>query len=322
MPMNKHLIDIDVLSWNEYTMWDLDWYVSDPAYFFDRADEKTKVIQYSQIEFKDMPTTLCTLYGNMNAMATRTGKELTKEERRELCNLRKADPDYNPEVWWYTSAGCDTVRRWWNTHNPDNKIVTFAIDVTSSLWKKFFAKNFPVATSVRLNAAYSKDNRDGMLDATSWGTTTGGHCRMRMGMKFYDNYIVWGKWRMYEYPSVENYMKSLENGYERVIMYAFFLEKELSGDWKKLVNAMRAGLWNWEREDDLLTRFEAKTIAMRIGMWKVIEKDIWNGRKADDAASKYEYSVMMNRANKNFPIYLWTDRNQFLTRKQAILMLP
>jgi hypothetical protein len=53
---------------------------------------------------------------------------------------------------------------------------------------------------------------------------------MRIGMKFHDNYIVSKKWREYEYPNVGSYMESVKNGFERQVFYAFFLEKELSGD--------------------------------------------------------------------------------------------
>lgn len=69
--MTKHLLDIDKQSGYEYQMEDLDGYVADPAYFFERAAEVAKAIKYSQIEFKEMPTTLCTLYGNMDTLASR-----------------------------------------------------------------------------------------------------------------------------------------------------------------------------------------------------------------------------------------------------------
>lgn len=58
--MVKHLIDIDQQTGFEYRMEDLDGYVSDPAYFFERAAEVMKPIKYSQIEFRELPTTLCT----------------------------------------------------------------------------------------------------------------------------------------------------------------------------------------------------------------------------------------------------------------------
>ena len=72
--------------------------VADSAYFFERASEVMKPLKWSQVEFKDMPTTLCTLYGNMNALASRTGREFSVAERRELCNLRMAEKDFNPAV--------------------------------------------------------------------------------------------------------------------------------------------------------------------------------------------------------------------------------
>ena len=157
-----------------------------------------------------MPSTLCTLYGNLNALATRTGREFTTDERRELCNLRKADKDYKAESGGYTAAGCDTVRRWWNTRYPENPIITFAVEVGSELGKKFFAKNFPVSTSVRINTAYITDTRDGIMNNTTWGKISGGHCRMRCGMRFHDNYKS-KTWMEYEYPNVENYFESLRN---------------------------------------------------------------------------------------------------------------
>ena len=317
----KHLLNIDEQLWTEWQLEELDGMVSDPAYFFDRAREVMKPIKYSQREFKDMPSTLCTLYGNMNALASRIGRELTIAERRELCQLRLADKDYKPEFWGFTSAWCDTVRRWWNTHNPENLIVTFAIDVTSELWKKFFSKNFPVATSVRLNSAYAIDSKDWTMNETSWGKTTGWHCRMRIGMKFHDNYFINKQWREYEYPSIENYLDSVDNWYERPIIHAFFLEKELSWDWKRLVDAMKKWWWDGSRSNDNLTRFESSAIAFRIWKWVVPIEKIWNQKWPNDAVSRYEFSVMVNRADKSRELYLWTDRNRSITRKEAILLL-
>lgn len=134
----------------------------------------------------------------------------------------------------------DVVRNWWNTHNPDNKVISFEIDVRSELGRKFYAKQFPLVTSLRGNRAYSLDHQtDGILDETSWGKTTFGHCRMRCGDIFHDNYIVSGKWREYKYPNLDRYLQGVANGYDRPLAYAFFLENELSGDGKILVEAMK-----------------------------------------------------------------------------------
>lgn len=94
-------------------------------------------------------------------------------------------------------------------------------------------------------------------------------------MPFHDNYFVNKQWRVYEYPSIENYLKAVENGYERPIMHAFFLENELSGDGAKLVKYMKAKVWNGENSNKNITRYEASVIASRLNPKA---KDIWNGK--------------------------------------------
>jgi hypothetical protein len=58
---------------------------------------------------------------------------------------------------------------------------------------------------------------------------------------------------------------------------------------------MKRKIWNGSRENDNITRWEASRIAMRLAP-KVKESDIWSGKFGDKAASKYEVSVMLNRA--------------------------
>jgi len=98
---------------------------------------------------------------------------------------------------------------------------------------------------------------------------------MRCGMTFHDNYIVSRKWREYKYPTIEAYMESVKNGYERPVMHAFFLEKELSGDGLKLVNYMKKKCWNGERENSMITRWEVAQIAKRLAP-KIEESKLWN----------------------------------------------
>jgi hypothetical protein len=47
-------------------------------------------------------------------------------------------------------------------------------------------------------------------------------------MKFHDNYKIAKNWMLYEYPTMDSYLEALKNGYERPIVYAFFLDNELS----------------------------------------------------------------------------------------------
>jgi hypothetical protein len=313
---NTHIIDIDTRTGDEYMMWDVAWYVKDVNYFFENATETPNFIQYNQLELaKKYCTTLCTLYWPMASLATRVRKDLTLPEREELIKLRMAESDFDPKIGWYTSRGVDVVRRWWNTHNPENPIVSFSIYNSEDIRRKLFAKNFPVVTSFRGNSAFSKDANDGIVDGTSFWKTTFGHCRSMMWLTVYDNYKS-KDWRRYSYKSVDQFYQVAENGYERPQSFVFFLENELSGDGKKLVDAMKKWLWNGERENDNITRYESAIIAKRL--WGT---EVWNGSNPDKEASKYEVSVMLNKAIGT-PIYTGTDRNQSITRKEVILMLP
>lgn len=98
-----------------------------------------------------------------------------------------------------------------------------------------------------------------------------------MGLRFYDTAKMKTGFLNYAYPSVEHYIESAGNGYEREMVFPFFLEKELSGDGIKLVNAMKKGLWNGSRENDMITRWEASRIAMRLNP-KIKESAIWTGK--------------------------------------------
>lgn len=319
--INKHLLEIDTPTWTEYMMWDVAGYVKDVDYYFNNAEETPNFIQYNQLELeKKYCTTLCTLYGAMASLATRTGYDFSLAEREELIKLRMAESDFDEAIWGYTSRGVDVVRRYWNTHHPENPVVSFSIYASEDIRKKLFAKDFPIVTSFRGNSAFSKDANDGVVDGTTFGKTTFGHCRSMMWMTVYDNYKP-KEWRRYKYKSIDQFYEVVNNWYERPQSFIFFLEKDLSGDGKKLVDAMKKWLWNGERENDLLTRFEASRIALRISQGKVEEKNIWNGKNIDQPVSKFEFFTMLSRASKDYTAYLWTDRNKTMTRKQAILSL-
>lgn len=321
----QKLIYLDTPTGDEYQMWDIAGYVKDIDYFYENAEEVPNFIQYNQLEFYRLdknkyPTTLCTLYWPMSALATRTQRDLTTLERQELIQLRRAESDFDDAMGGMTSRWVDVVRRWWNTRYPDNKIVSFVLDNNSELRKHIFAKNFPVVTSFRGNSAFSKDANDGIVDWTTFGKTTYWHCRTMMWMTVYDNYRP-KDWRRYSYKSIDQYLEVLKNGYERPQSFIYFLENDLSQKGKKLLKYMKAWLWNGERENDMITRWEASRIAMRLNP-KIKEEDIWNGKDWQKAASRYEVTTMFHRAVPEIHIYTDTDRNREISRKDTILLLP
>lgn len=60
-------------------------------------------------------------------------------------------------------------------------------------------------------------------------------------------------------------------------------------------------LWNGERPNDAVTRYEVTQIIKRVFGWRekpFNEAAIWNGSRAGDAVSEHELAVMIGRAKK------------------------
>ena len=318
----QKLIELDLLSGEEYMMGDIEWYVKDIDQYYEDAEDASVIYQYDQLELaKKYARTYCTIYWPMAALATKTGYNLSIAEREELIKLRKAENDFSEATGGQTARWVDVIRRWWNTHHPENPVVSFAISNLDDLRLKLFSRKIPIVTSFRGNLEWGKDISDGIVNKKTWWTPTYGHCRMMTGLTIYDNYKP-KDWKRYSYPSIEHYFDVLKNWYERPQAFVFFLENELSQKGKKLVQAMKLGLRNGERENDLLTRWEASRIAMRIAFKKVTEEDVWNGKDWEKPVSKYEYSAMLHRCNEKCKIYTDVDRNKTITRREAILLLP
>ena len=313
----QKLIESDLLTGDEYICWDINSYVKDFDYYYKNVEDRDKIWLYNQLEFKEYWKNLCTIYWPITTLSIMARRGFSKLERQELVKLRTAESDFDKSVGGYTVRGCDVARKWWNLRNPNNPIVTMVIENDSEQRQKLFGRDLPLVTSFRWNKAYNDDSKDGIVEGTSFSPTSYWHCRTIYGLEVLDNYN-----RKYAYPSIENYNKLVESGNERKQSIIFFFENELSQAWQKLVNAMKAGLWNWTRQEDLITRFEASRIALRIWRGKVKEDKIWNWKDWDKPASKFEYTQMVHNAFSKFKITSDTDRNQNLTRREAILMLP
>lgn len=313
-----HKIDIDIPSWNEWIMWADISLISDEVWSR-YAQEETVSHLYNQLEFsKDYWNCLCTIYWPITQLSIVTGREITTAERNELVIRRYNDSDFNPNVGWFVTYGIDTLRRWWNANNPDNKLVTFRIPNRSSLRDVFFQRWLPLTTSFNWNREYSLDSIDWVLDKLDYNKypKTYWHCLAMFQLRKLDNYN-----REYRYKSIEDYQAMLNVFTETANSYAMFLENDLTDDGKKLVHFMRIWLWDGSRPADPITRWEASRMAMILDVWTE-EKHIWNSKNPHSPASKYEVSVMFSRTNPWSKPYLWTDRNKIITRAEAVLLLP
>lgn len=312
-PSHQHLVDLDRLTWTEYMAGWEEIFNSD--FFIEYGQETTFRKQYSQLEFSQQyGDNLCTGYGPLITTGMMFSKEFDSDYRVQMVKDRSAQGDFEPTVGWFTSIGVDVNRRLYNKVFPGDPIVSAVVN-NRALLRKLYGKNIPVVTSLRGNKQYTLDTRDGVMDQINYWNFPGaryGHCRTRMGLEVLDNYL-----NTYRYLSWDALDLCTDHAFESSNVFVFFKESSLSAFWKILLKAMRRGLINGERMNDFLTRFEWSRIAMK---WDgVAESSIWNKKDPNKAASKYEYSVEMNRGSRGLiPIYLGTDRNQNITRRAAI----
>lgn len=312
-PSPTHLLDLDQLTWTEYMAAGEDIFNSD--FFIEYGQGTNFRKQYSQLEYsKQYGNCLCTGYGPLIATGMMFSKEFSPDYRLQMVKDRSSQADFEPTVGWFTSIGVDVNRRLYNKTFPSDPIVSALVN-DIGLLHKLYGKNIPVVTSLKGNKQYTLDTRDGIMQELNYWTFPGaryGHCRTRMGLEMFDNYL-----NTYKYLSWDALDLCMQHAFESKNVFMFFKESSLSEFGKTLLKAMRRGLINWERLPDKLIRSESGAIGHR---WdNVPDKDVWNGKDGSKNVSKYELSVMMNRGSHGLiPIYLGTDRNQEITRKAAI----
>lgn len=309
----EHLIDLDQPTWDEYIAGSDEIFSAD--FFVNYWEETTFEKLYNQLEFPEYGRNLCTGYWPLTTLSIVIGRELTQEERLEIVKSRVAQGDFDPAIGGFTSIGVDVVRRWYNNKYPSDPIRTAMVN-SSDLIRKLAQKKIPIVTSIRGNRQFTLDQVDGTMDTLDYWNypRTYGHCRTRRQLEILDNY---GK--KYRYKTIDDLELVTNKGIESRNVFVFFKESFLSDKGKKYLQGMKNKLWNWERADDNITRFEASRMAMRLNPLTP-ENKIWNRKDKDKPATIYEVTLMLSKCSK-VNVYLGTDRNKLITRWQTIELI-
>jgi len=314
----EHRLDLDVLSWTEFVAGGEDLF--SPDFFVQYAEDTKYDARYNQLEYEaKFWRCMCTNYGPMTNLSMIVGRELTKDERYSICEERYSQKDFEREVGGFTSVWVDVNRRWWNRNFPNDPVFSVLIN-DMNLIRQLAKKNIPLVTSLKLNTQYVADSRDWVMDKLDYWTYSSkrfGHCRTRRSLLNIDNYL-----NVYRWKSLDDLELVMNNGFESRNCFLFMKESLLSPKGKIYYRAMREWLFNGERTEEFISRYEISRIALRLNAqpWvkKVKENTIWNLANWSLPATIYEVSVMLNRANPKIPIYLGTDRNNPITRGNTI----
>ncbi len=314
-PSLSHLLDLDKVTGTEYIAWSEDLF--SPDFFIHYGQETTYEKLYNQLEFaKEYGTNLCTCYGPLTTLSIIMGRELTSDERLELVKSRVAQGDFEPSIGGFTSIWVDVVRRWYNTKYPSDPIHTALVN-DMVLLRELAQRNIPITTSLRWNKEFTLDTVDGVMDKLNYWLFTSpryGHCRTRRKLDVLDNYL-----RKYHYKGIDDLELCMTHAFESRNVFVFFKDSSLSDLGRVYLKGMKAGLWNWERANNFITRYESSRICLKINPL-IKEKDIWNWKDGGRNASIYEVTLMLSKVS-TIPVYLWADRNKEITRGDTIRLI-
>lgn len=180
--------------WAENTDFLLSWWEVDNLPELTQQD--TKIFEYNQSW-----TPHCTLYSAFGAVSDLFNYEFTQKEIDEMVEESYKRGRIKWE-WWYIKSAVDLVADYWNEHHSDLwKVVYYRVSLyDTELVDKILEKNYTLCSWYRGNQKYNTDRNDGILNWTTFWTSTYGHAVSWIGRKgkryIKDNYKGRKSWKL------------------------------------------------------------------------------------------------------------------------------
>jgi hypothetical protein len=241
-------------------------------------------IEFNQNEYAwEFGYCLCNLYGPIANISNNISFRPDKDQRYDLCKRRVAKPDFQPKVWGYGCVWIDIVRNYAKLRWHD--VISYIVNTKSQLFWDLLKKWYTLTIWITVWETFLTDAQDnGILNQTSFWKAKFWHFNStieQINWKFYiqDNYKWVLKYNIYE---VEELKTLIDNGIIFKTAYVFF-EKE----------AKKATIWNGNRPEDNITRFEINTILKRLTS---SNKDFYNLTNPNVSPTLEEAQIMIKRA--------------------------
>lgn len=160
------------------------------------VQQDTKIYEYNQ-----SGTPHCTLYSAFGAVSDLFNYEFTQKEIDEMVEESYKRGRIKGQ-WWYIKSAVNLVADYWNEHHSDlGKVVYYRISLyDTETVDKILTKNYTLCSWYRGNQKYNTDRNDGILNWTSFWTSTYGHAVSRIGRKgkryIKDNYKGRKSWNI------------------------------------------------------------------------------------------------------------------------------
>lgn len=228
----------------------------------------------------------CTVYSAFTMLSHLMNKEFTDEEIIWVGKQMENDWKLDPSVWAYLSDAIDYVRKYWNTNNPNDKILSFRIKVWSIEFNEATLKGYSIQVWYKTSKELYNDSQDDWIVSAKDFTWNWWHAVTHYMDKHYiiDNY----KWKKkYNRYKIQYFDELLKDGTIFNYGYLFLKEKVLSFN---IIN-----MWKYEKVFKLWESKWQCQIVSDID-WYVNEyvSALWE--KAKDLA--YFNLIMFNRLSK------------------------
>jgi len=160
------------------------------------TQQDTKIFEYNQSW-----TPHCTLYSAFGAVSDLFNYEFTQKEIDEMVeeSYKRGRIKWK---WWYIKSAVNLVADYWNEHHSDlGKVVYYRVSLyDTELVDKILEKNYTLCSWYRGNQKYNTDRNDGILNWTTFWTSTYWHAVSWLGRKgkryIKDNYKGRKSWKL------------------------------------------------------------------------------------------------------------------------------
>lgn len=222
----------------------------------------------------------CTNYASFWCISDLNWHDFILEEILEIHNLAEEKYWWKEASWNYLYKAVDCLRNYRNEKNPNDKVISFRVDLLSEEAQKLIAGGKTIMIWYKTTIKHYKDSQDNWVldsDTFKWETINWGHAIRHNSWNNIDNYIGVKKYNTYENKKLVDYVK--EGTYFRY-WYVFFKQEE--GIFKDVPkNHPFYESIKWAKENGIVNGYEDGTY------------------RPNQPITRWELAVIIKRAFKN-----------------------
>jgi len=253
---------------NEDTISPRDYMIGTENPLFIPKNINTDKYLYDQ-SLKRSPSTLwsCWLFAAMWCISDLTWYEFTEQDINEINKLALSDYGLQPWVWMYMSKAIDCVRDWWNRKFPENKLLSFRLQIGDNKFVEWLNKGHSFAVGYKTSTEYYKDSQDdGVINKKDFPSDWSWHLvrsNFKNVIRIDDNY----EWKKTHNTYINNMIKELKDKWiyfpsAYLFLYDRSMEQEILDnidlEWAKAEYLLWT--WSWMNPRENMSRQEVMQV--------------------------------------------------------------